>query len=169
MKTRRNKKYKPRPIVMPQIVMGQSMFDSVRTGMDALRSCFDEPSKHMQCASQNMSDINTMFQQLERIHHRANLLVPSVEQVRLTHNILERFNNGGEIDRNEFNQLVGTLTELVKAVKRIDNAAVWHDVENEMSIAAMVKGSTNENWFGGLIAPRNKKPAQSGPLLVSKG
>lgn len=131
------------------MIMGHDIIASVRDGIAQLRRCATGQPHRL--TREHLSDVNTMWQQVQLVHQRAKLTEPPRAEILKAHNTLERFNADAEITLTELNQVATTLTALLAAVKKVDDPEAWRDAETSLHIGALTKGTSPENWFGGLL------------------
>lgn len=155
---KRNKRYKPRPIILPKLIQGYDMIDSVRNAIAVIRRQFDGSDEIL--PRQGLADLNMMFQQVTKVHERAGKTSPDRRDIFAAQNVLARLNADAEIKRSEFDYVVNVLQAVVASVRENVPIEVWHDVQVSMDIKQLMKGSTEELWFGGLLlANKNERVA----------
>lgn len=145
----RKKKYIPRPVIVPQMIQGFDIVDSVRAAINGIRAQFDGSCDVIE--RQHLADLNMVWQQCAKVHEKMQRREPSRREVLAAQNVLSRLNADGEIKRSEFEYLVDILQRVLAAVRKDTPVAVWRDVELTMQTKEVIHGHNGEHWFGGVL------------------
>ena len=151
---KRNKRYQPRPLVVPQMIQGYDVVASVREAVRVVRAQFAGSTDTL--SRQNLADLNMVFQQVTKVHEKAGRREPARAEIMAAQNVLARLNADGAITLREFEQVVDVLERVVAAVRNVADKSVWQDVELTLSVKQELHGSTEELWFGGALLPERK-------------
>lgn len=141
----------PRPVFVPQIIVGHDIVDSARQGFANILRFFIDAS--VVVPRQQLADINMLWQQLSKVHERTGSATPSRADIHRAHNIMERLNANGAISADEVKHVQTTMNQIVTQVKHTPRE-VWHDVELTLRIKEQLHGATGECWMGGALARR---------------
>ena len=146
---KRNKPHKPRPLVIPQMIQGFDVIDSVRNAVAGIRSIFDGNDETIE--RQHFTDLNMVWQQTTKVHEITQRREPPRREILAAHNIMTRLNNNADVTRAEFEQVVDVLQRVLTAVRTDTPAEVWQDVEITMRTKETLYGHNGDGWMGGVL------------------
>lgn len=150
MPNRRKKPYRPRPVVIPQMLQGYDTIASVRAAVAGIRAQFAGSAATI--SRQSLADLNMVWQQVTKVHERAGIAEPSRAAILTAHNTLARLNADAEISAPEFEHVVATLERILHAVRRTP-PEIWQDVELTLNAKEALHGTSPECWLGGVLLP----------------
>ena len=146
---KRNKPHKPRPLVIPQMIQGFDVIDSLRTAVAGIRAIYDGTAATI--SRQHFTDLNMVWQQTTKVHEMTQRREPPRREILAAHNIMTRLNNDADVTRAEFEQVVDVLQRVLAAVRTDTPAEVWQDVENTMRCKEHLHGHNGDGWMGGVL------------------
>ena len=115
--THRPKRNKPRPLVIPQMIQGFDVIDSVRTAVAGIRAIYEGTAATI--SRQHFTDLNMVWQQTTKVHEVTQRREPPRREILAAHNIMTRLNNNADVTRAEFEQVVDVLQRVLAAVRAV--------------------------------------------------